>query len=120
MSTLKVAVAEVLGFIVLLPACLVHAWTDGGPSIKPLSSTTDPPIPGRRTLVDQWSWSWLRPWYNNVEDGVSAQQAYVWNAGGTEYVPYASLYPSWVPQWAIAYGWSAWRNGANNLKRPLR
>lgn len=113
-AAVRIVVAEVLGFIVLLPACILHAWTAPTyPSIKPL--------PGRAT-VDQWTWSWLNAWYSNVEDGVSAQQAllYLWVTDKYEYVPYASTYPSWVPKWVIAYAWSAWRNGANNIKRPLR
>lgn len=111
-TALTIAFAELAGFVVLLPACLLRAWT-------PATIPSTKPLPGRQ-LVDTWRWRWLRPWYANVEDGVSGQQARVWNAGGTALVPYASTFPAWVPQWAIAYGWSAWRNGANNAKRPLR
>jgi hypothetical protein len=109
--TLKIAFAEAAGFIVLAPACVLQAWTaPNQPSIKPSLE---------RPTVDRWSWNWLNAWYSNTEDGVSGQQALVWDANG-KLVPYASLYPSWTPKCVIAYGWSAWRNGANNLKRPLR
>lgn len=121
MNAFKVGFAEALGFLLLLPACLLRAWTPPCfPSIKPLDHSTYPSITGRRVNVDRWHWGFLNAWYDNVEDGVSGAQAYVWNKGGTEYVPYSSTFPSWVPKWAIAYAWSAWRNGANNLKRPLR
>lgn len=111
-----IALAEALGFLVLLPACLLRAWTAADYlSTKPIAEA-----PNHRATVDRWSWSWLNPWYANTEDGVSGQQAYIWNTGGTALVPYVSTFPSWVPQWCIAYAWSAWRNGANNLKRPER
>lgn len=109
--TLKIAFAEVAGFFVLAPACLTQSWTaPTQESIKPLPD---------RKLVDQWKWNWLNTWYANTEDGVSGQQALVYDNKGN-LIPYASLYPTWTPKCVIAYGWSAWRNGANNLKRPLR
>jgi len=109
-----IALAEILGFILLLPACLFHAWTDATyPSSKPLPAH-------QRILVDQWRWQWLNKWYANIEDGVSGQQAIVYVDDKGTLGPYASLYPAWTPKWIIAYGWSAWRNGANNIKRPLR
>jgi hypothetical protein len=108
---MMIAIAEVLGFIVLLPACLLHLWTEPNYiSIKPLAG---------RVLVDEWSLPLLNKWYGNSEDGVSGQQAIVYDDAG-HLVPYASTFPSWVPKWAIAYAWSAWRNGANNIKRPSR
>ena len=112
-TKLKIALAELLGFIVLLPACLLHAWTTYPtyPSIKPLPSEL-------RYRVDEWTWSWLNYWYANSEDGVSGQDAFVWVNG--QLVCYYETFPRWVPTWARAYAWSAWRNGANNLKRPLR
>jgi len=119
----KVALAEALGFIVLLPACLFHRWTSPPtyPSIKPVLYPGEQPS---RPLVDEWKWEWLNEWYANSEDGVSGQQAWVWIPnpdlpGHLILVPYASTFPRWVPEWAIAYAWSAWRNGANNLKRPV-
>ena len=115
----KIGFAESMGFVILLPACVLHKWTDATvPSSKPIVVDTRRGTFYRPT-VDQWSWSWLNAWYANVEDGVSGQQAWVWDANGHQ-VPYPSLYPAWVPKWVIAYGWSAWRNGANNIKRPLR
>lgn len=116
-------VAEVLGFFVLLPACILGGWTGAvAPSSKPYPAGT----PGQgiyRPMVDQWRWTWLNPWYSNVEDGVSGQQAWVWQqAPGAMFptlVPYAALYPKWVQKylkWVIAYGWSAWRNGAHAAK----
>lgn len=110
MIKLKIALAELLGFIVLLPACLLHAWTPSAAvSIKQLHI---------RPYVDLWSWNWLNYWYANSEDGVSGQDALIWS--GNHLVWYYETFPEWVPIWARAYAWSAWRNGANNLKRPLR
>lgn len=106
-----IALAEIFGWLFLWIPCLLGAWTEPTyPSIKP--------IPGR-THVDQWKWQWLNKWYANTEDGVSGQEAVVYDDAG-HLIYYASTYPSWAPKWAIAYGWSAWRNGANNIKRPLR
>ena len=104
-----IVLAEILGFFLLLPACICHAWTE------PTAISSKP----GHGPVDEWSWNWLNKWYANVEDGVSGQQALVYDNAG-HLIPYASTYPSWTPKWAIAYGWSAWRNGANNIKRPLR
>jgi hypothetical protein len=120
-TAVTIAVAEVAGFFVLLPASMLNAWTEPTTvSSKPLRWASPPYT--KRTYVDQWRWQWLNSWYGNIEDGVSGQQAWVWGSGVNEgkLVPYASLYPSWTPKWVIAYGWSAWRNGANNVKRPLR
>ena len=119
LSSLKIAVAEAAGFVVLLPACLLGAYE--GPLVPSVKLTIIDTYSGTvtRPMVDTWKWSWLNAWYANVEDGVSGQQAWVWDATGHQ-VPYSSLYPSWTPKWVIAYGWSAWRNGANNVKRPLR
>lgn len=108
-----VGLAELAGFIVLLPACLCKAWTTPNfLSIKPLAYE-------QRYYIDKWRWNWLNAWYANTEDGVSGQQAWIYDDKG-HLIPYASTYPSWTPKWVIAYGWSAWRNGANNIKRPLR
>lgn len=108
--------AEILGFIVLLPACLLGA--QHGPyiqSIKPKETAKF-----ERVYVDTWKWKWLNKWYANTEDGVSGFYAivYVDNKGTLGY--YSDTFPKWMPEWAIAYSWSAWRNGANNIKRPLR
>lgn len=109
--SVKAGLAVALGWVILPIPCLVRAWTvPYYISIKPL--------PGR-AAVDLWRWKWLNSWYGNVEDGVSGQQARIWNTGGTALIPYASTFPSWVPQAAIAFAWSVWRNPANMLKRPL-
>ena len=117
-SKIKIAFAEAAGFVILLPACILRKWSSSAtaPSIKPqITNTYSGTV--ERPMVDTWAWTWLNPWYGNVEDGVSGQQAWVWDDNGHQ-VPYTSLYPAWTPKWAIAYGWSAWRNGANNIKRP--
>jgi hypothetical protein len=121
-DAIKIGAAEALGFVVLLPACIVGGWTAATEqSSKPWPYGTESVGP-YRPLVDQWRWKWLNPWYSNVEDGVSGQQAWVWDTRGNvvSLIPYASLYYAWVPKWVIAYAWSAWRNGANNIKRPFR
>lgn len=118
-------VAEVLGFFVLLPACILGGWTGAvAPSSKPYPAGT----PGQgiyRPMVDQWRWTWLNPWYSNVEDGVSGQQAWVWSKDTPPVlVPYGSTYPAWflknfptkIKQRVVAYGWSTWRNGAHAAK----
>ncbi len=111
-----IVLAEILGFFLLLPACIFNAWTDADyPSIKPY-----PAVGIKRLEVDQWSWQWLNYWYANTEDGVSGQQAIIYVDGAGHLGTYASTFPSWTPKWVIAYCWSAWRNGANNIKRPLR
>lgn len=119
MIELKIILAIALGFSVLLIPCLFHLWTGPTfPSIKPWPEGTQGVGPSR-PLVDEWRWELLNKWYGNSEDGVSGQYAWIWNANN-QLVPYYSTFPSWVPQWMKAYAWSAWRNNANNLKRPLR
>jgi hypothetical protein len=90
-------VATVLGWLVLIPACLAQAWALGATSIKD----------GR--AIDRWKWKWLWP-YQNPEDGVSGQTALIWvNGRLAPYMPGA--HPAWR-----AYCWSAWRNSADSLK----
>lgn len=126
MIQLKIILAVALGFFVLLPATLFHMWTgptfpsikpcpDGSATIGGYGCVTGP----ARRYVDEWSLEILNKWYGNSEDGVSGKYAYIWDANNN-LVPYYSTFPSWMPQWAMAYAWSAWRNNANNLKRPLR
>jgi hypothetical protein len=118
-----IALAQILGYFILIPACLAHAWTwPTYPSIKP--TLTDQHGTFRRLTVDTWKWQWLNHWYANSEDGVSGRRAYIHRADGL-YVNYYWQFPAWMQesylgQAAIAWAWSAWRNGANNLKRPLR
>lgn len=118
MQKIKIVIAIALGFVVLLPACLLHAWTDTTyPSIKPCL------WPGEgdtRPNVDLWRWNWLNYWYANTEDGVSGQNAYIWvndKPGHYSLERYPTTFPKWVPQAVVAYCWSAWRNNADNLKR---
>lgn len=116
--TLKTVIAQALGYFVLLPACLLHAWTGPTyPSIKPYSPGQYAP---ERKFVDQWKWKWLNYWYANTEDGVSGQYALVWNPAVQYEDDYTLMLPHWTPKWAIAWCWSAWRNGANNVKRASR
>jgi hypothetical protein len=95
--------ATVAGWLVLLPFCLLQAWT------APSARSINPSTPGR--LVDSWRWQPLNAVYGNPEDGVSGQQAAVWNSTG-QLVPYMPTAPAC---WR-AYCWSAWRNSADQLK----
>lgn len=116
-SKFLIGVAEVCG-IALIPFCVFKAWTKPPvfPSVKPYpSGSKDGPY---RPSVDEWRWSFLNKWYGNSEDGVSGQQAWIWENG--QLVTYVSTFPSWLRwQWLIATAWSVWRNGANNIKRPV-
>lgn len=91
-------IATIVGWILLIPFCLIEAW------IADISSAKD----GRP--IDRWSWKPLNSIYGNREDGVSGQTALIWVNGSLSfYRP-----RSWAP--ARAYLWSAWRNSANGLK----
>lgn len=87
--------AMFLGWLVLIPFCLLKAWKPGAKSIKD----------GRP--IDVWSWGPLNLVSGNPEDGASGQFALI--NGNQPYMP-----NTWAP-WR-AYLWSAWRNSANNLK----
>jgi hypothetical protein len=89
--------ATVLGWLILIPFCLAHAWT---------GSWADESIKDKRP-IDRWAWPPLNYVYGNPEDGVSGQQALI--HGDQPYMPNA-----WAP-WR-AYLWSGWRNSADNLK----
>jgi hypothetical protein len=100
---LVMLVATVLGWLILIPFCLIQAWSreadDAAPSIK-----------DNTRLVDRWNWEPLNYIYGNPEDGVSGRQAIVYTSGvAGPYMPNA-----WAP-WR-AYLWSGWRNSADNLK----
>lgn len=116
----EVVLAVALGFFVLAVVSAAGAWTAPTvPSVKPYPRGlgTDPPY---RPLVDAWSWSLLNKWYGNPEDGVSAQQAWIWSKDvPPQLITYASTFPTWTPKGVIAYCWSAWRNNANQLKRTV-
>ena len=90
-------VATVLGWVLLVPFCLSHAWKLGPKSIKD------------ERIIDVWSWASLNLVYGNPEDGVSGMFALV--QGNQEYMP-----SSKVPAWWRAYCWSALRNSCDNLK----
>ena len=119
----KIPFAIAVGAPLILVASYFQLWTEPNyPSIKPWPSGT-PNVGPYRPLVDEWRWKWLNSWYANSEDGVSGKQAWVWvpnDQGVPTLIPYYTTFPSWVPEWCIAFAWSAWRNNANNLKRPLR
>lgn len=91
----------VLGWFVLIPFCLAHAWT--------LSTLVGSIKDGRP--VDHWNTEWLRWAYDNPEDGVSGQQALIWLNATTR-----GLYMPNAPAWWRAYCWSAWRNSTDGLK----
>jgi hypothetical protein len=117
-NAFTIGFAEGLGFFVLPWFCIAKAWTGPTyPSVKPWPAGKVGAAP-HRPLVDEWKWPPLNKWYGNSEDGVSGQYAYVWNASN-QLVPYASTLPSWLPAWCVAFAWSVWRNGANNIKRPV-
>lgn len=98
---LIMAVFMVIGWFLLIPFCLKHAWF-----LSAWGSIDD------QRVIDVWSWLPLNRVYGNLEDGVSGQQALVWNKEGTARVPYMPNAPAW---WR-AYCWSAWRNSCDNLK----
>ena len=113
---MKIVMAVALQFLFIWIACVCQLWGPPTfPSIKPYPDGTQTGV--HRPLVDEWRWHWLNAWYGNSEDGVSGQQAWVWDSG--KLVPYTSWFPAWAPKWWIALCWN-WRNNANNLKRPLR
>jgi hypothetical protein len=86
-------IAMVIGWVLLIPFCVAHAWV-------PIGS------------IDRWTWSPLNWMYGNPEDGVSGQYARIWNSTGTALVRYM---PNASAAWR-SYCWSAWRNSCNNLK----
>lgn len=92
-------VATVVGWLLLIPFCLLRAW-------EPVQSEFDP----TRT-IDRWKWHPLNAVYGNPEDGVSGMKALVM-ANPVLKVPY--MPGAWVP-WR-AYLWSGWRNSSDNLK----
>lgn len=103
--------ATVLGWAVLIPFCLLQAWT--APvclSNKPWPSGM-PDLGPARVLIDRWRFKPLNWIYGNPEDGVSGRQAYIW---ATPSAPALYMPGAWAP-WR-AYLWSAWRNSADNLK----
>lgn len=96
---LVMLLATVVGWFLLLPFCVAHAWKLG-------------PVKVGRVL-DVWSWGPLNRVYGNPEDGVSGMFALIRLDANTqgEYMPSAN-----VPAWWRAYCWSALRNSCDNLK----
>lgn len=111
----------VMGWVLLIPFCLAHAW-------RPSTSIAD----SKRT-IDCWSFGPLNYIYSNPEDGVSGKYAVVWvNGVLSPYEPgfwtirlvsNGRDYPSWwvsMQLWLYAawraYLWSAWRNSVDALK----
>lgn len=96
-------VAMIVGWIVLIPFCILQAW----------KSSAQLSIKGDGRTIDEWRWSWLNYVYGNPEDGVSGLQAVVWPNGVSS--PYmATSNPIWR-----SYCWSALRNSCDNLKYVL-
>lgn len=120
LQAIKEGFAEALGFVILLPLCIFHLWTEPVyDSIKPETIKEGDHL-FYRDRVDQWRWNWVNRWYANTEDGVSGQYAIVYIDSRGNLGLYPDLFPRWTPRWLVAYCWSAWRNGANNVKRPYR
>lgn len=97
-------IATPLGWVLLIYPCLAQRWTGANfPSIKPLPD---------RANVDEWHSSFLQMVFGNMEDGVSGQQARIWQ--GTP--PVLGPYMPKASAWWRAYCWSALRNSADQLK----
>jgi len=117
-SPVKQAFWMVVGYFVLIPACLSRAW-------KPTTSTINPFGRAPRP-ISRWVNPWLNTIYGNREDGVSGAEALVWftppggQATRVLYMPDKDK-PKWLPQWLYAavraWCWSAWRNSTNELSR---
>ncbi len=98
-AQLVTAFFEVVGWFLLIPFCLAHAWKPSPyPSIKD----------GARK-IDRWSWEPLNAIYGNPDDGVSGQCALIGPTASDPYLPKASA--AWR-----AYCWSALRNSCDQLK----
>jgi hypothetical protein len=91
----------ILGWFLLLPFCLTHAWFRGTIALVSIKD---------KRPIDAWKWNLLNYVYANPEDGVSGQCAIIYNNGlPGPYMPNA-------PAWWRAYCWSAWRNSCDSLK----
>jgi hypothetical protein len=116
--TAKVVLAVALGFFVI-PLAMLGGMTDKTyPSIKEWPSGAVGQGP-HRPYVRQWRFNIFNFWYANSEDGVDPDDGEIWTDGVT-LAPYSNTFPAWVPKFVKTYLWSAWRNNANNVKRPLR
>ena len=107
-QTILTGLAMAVGYILLIPFCLAQSWETCESTYNPFGREPRP--------VDRWKWTPLNSVYGNPEDGVSGQQALVWNSTGTARVLYQSPFTQWAP-WK-AYCWSAWRNSTDQLKYP--
>lgn len=105
---LAMLATTVAGWFLLIPFCLTQAWETTYP-VDDRADKVSKSIKDGRT-IDRWS-APLNYVYGNPEDGVSGQQARVWD-------PYGTLQPYMpgVPDWWRAYCWSALRNSCDNLK----
>lgn len=102
LAQLLMLVLTIVGWLLLIPACLLRAWEP-----SPYPSIND----GRR--IDRWRWP-INAIYGNPEDGVSGRQAMVWLNTSTRGPFMPGAYPPWR-----AWVWSAWRNSADSLKYSL-
>jgi hypothetical protein len=97
-------VATLVGAVLVLPlACWLKAWTRTGPYYGTMFSIKN------LRVISRWSWGPLNYVYGNPEDGVSGEQALVWNKEGTQQVVYNPRGTAWK-----AYCWNL-RNSANQL-----
>lgn len=103
LAQLIMLVMMVLGWFVLLPACLLHFW-----KLSPKPSVND----GR--VIDEWALAPLNWIWGNPEDGVSAEFALVWIDSTTR-----GAWRPEAPVWLRAYAWSACRNSTDSLKYSL-
>lgn len=94
-------IAMVLGWVFLIPFCLLQAW----------KSSAQLSIKGDGRKIDEWKWSLLNYVYGNPEDGVSGQQAVVFVNGQPTHYYSLGTSVAWC-----AYRWSALRNSCDALK----
>jgi hypothetical protein len=96
----------VVGYGLLIPFCLLKDWKICTSTINPFGR------PPRQ--ITEWKWAWLNTIYGNYEDGVSGEEALVWDwPTSNDRVPYRPH--TWAP--LRAWLWSAWRNSTNQLSR---
>jgi len=91
----------VVGWFLLLPLCLAHAWEQGEAGVGPIRT------------IDKWKWKWVDEIWGNPADGVSGQYAHT--EGYTDGHAIAVPYMLGARPWWRAYCWSAFRNSTNML-----
>lgn len=117
----------ILGTVLLAPMCMFHLWNVDKISIKPLDPQqieamnlggTVVPLQNGQREISSWKLSLLNLVYGNPEDGVSGQEALLWN--GDKLVQYMPSSFTGIKKWFYdawrAYDWSVIRNSADNLK----